>query len=109
MRPIPPSFLECLEAIYRLEQEGTPPSLALLGKRLELGKPLVMERALGLQGIGLIETRPTDRVVLTAEGERIAVGLVRKHRLLEALPRRLPRSALGSRPRGRVPPHTRPL
>lgn len=80
---VPPPFLECLEAIYRLEQEGTSASPARLGKRLGLGEAQVMERFLGLQGMGLVETSTSGRILLTTEGERIAVGLIRKHRLLE--------------------------
>ncbi len=83
MAEIPFSFLECLEALYRLAQDGAPVSLDSLGKRLGLNKSLVTEKILGLQGMGLVETKPSDRVLLTPQGRRIAVGLVRKHRLLE--------------------------
>lgn len=79
----PISFLQCLEAIYRLAPEGTSVSLDSLGKKLGLTKALLTERLLGLQGMALVEARTPDRVLLTAEGKRIAVGLVRKHRLLE--------------------------
>jgi Fe2+ transport system protein FeoA len=80
MKPIPVSFLECLEAIYRLARDGAAVSLDSLGKRLRLPRPLVSERVLGLQGLGLVEAKPSDRVLLTPDGRRIAVGLVRKHR-----------------------------
>ncbi|MBI3989724.1 MAG: metal-dependent transcriptional regulator [candidate division NC10 bacterium] len=80
---IPSMFLEVLEAIYRLEQEGASVSPARLGKRLGLGEAQTMERVLGLQGMGLVETLISGLVLLTAEGERIAVGLIRKHRLIE--------------------------
>lgn len=83
MVDIPFSFLECLEALYRLAQDGAPVPLDSLGKRLGLNRALVTEKILGLQGMGLVETKPSDRVLLTPEGRRIAVGLVRKHRLLE--------------------------
>lgn len=78
-----PSLLECLEAVYRLRQGGVSVSLGPLEKRLGLGKPLVMEKVLALQGVGMLEARPSGQIVLTAEGERIAIGLIRKHRLLE--------------------------
>ncbi len=80
---IPSPFLECLEAIYRLEREGVSVSPSRLAKRLGLGEARVMERLLALQGMGLVETSPSGRVLLTPGGEQIAVGLVRKHRLLE--------------------------
>src|SRR3989338_179528 len=83
MAEIPFSFLECLEAIYRLARDWAAVSLDSLGKRLGLNKAMVTEKVLGLQGMGLVETKPSNRVRLPPEGRRIAVGLVRKHRLLE--------------------------
>lgn len=81
--PAPASFLECLEALYRLAPDGAAVPLAALAKRLGLTKALLTERLLGLQGMGLVERSASERLSLTAEGRRIAVGLVRKHRLLE--------------------------
>lgn len=81
--PVPATFLEALEAIYRLAPKGAPVALDALARRLGLSPAQVAEKALGLQGTGLAEGRGADRVALTAEGERLAVGLVRKHRLLE--------------------------
>ena len=79
----PPLLLKCLEAIYRLEQERPPASLAHLGKRLGLGRAATMARILALQARGLVQTEISGRILLTREGEQIALGLVRKHRLLE--------------------------
>ncbi len=81
--PPPSSFLECLEALYRLAPEGGTVPLDALAKRMGLTKALVTERVLGLQGMALVERAASERPSLTAEGRRIAVGLVRKHRLLE--------------------------
>lgn len=80
---VPPALLECLDATYRLEQERPPASLAQLAKRLGLGKTAADERVLALQGLGLVRTEVSGRIRLTAEGERLALGLIRKHRLLE--------------------------
>jgi DtxR family Mn-dependent transcriptional regulator len=78
-----PFLLECVEAIYRLGRERAPVSLVQLGKRLETGRSATMERLLALQGQGLVRAGDPDRIRLTPEGERVALGLVRKHRLLE--------------------------
>ena len=84
MGDIPFSLVECLEAVYRLgAEDGSAVALDPLGKRLGLNRALVMERGLGLQGMKLVETRAPDRVILTAEGRQVAVGLIRKHRLVE--------------------------
>ena len=80
---VPSSFLECLEALYRLAPDGASVPLDALAKRLGLTTALVTEKILGLRGMRLVEARAADRVLLTAEGRQIAVGLVRKHRLLE--------------------------
>jgi DtxR family Mn-dependent transcriptional regulator len=78
-----PFLLECVEAIYRLGRERAPVSLVQLGKRLEIGRSATMERLLALQGQGLVRAGDPERIRLTPEGERVALGLVRKHRLLE--------------------------
>jgi DtxR family transcriptional regulator, Mn-dependent transcriptional regulator len=78
-----PYLLECLETIYRLERERAPVAVAQIGKRLGLGRAATTERILALQGKGLVQTEDPERVALTPEGERVALGLVRKHRLLE--------------------------
>lgn len=81
---IPSALLECLEAVYRLQQEGGPPvTVDALRRRLGLGESAVLEKILALQGRGWLETDAPPRLRLTAEGERVAVGLVRRHRLLE--------------------------
>ncbi len=78
-----PVLLECLDAIYRLGRERTPTTLAHLAKRLDLAKPVATERVLALQAIGLVKGDIAGRITLTAEGDRVALALVRKHRLLE--------------------------
>ena len=84
MEPVTaPFLLECLDAIYRLEQERPPASLSQLARRLGLGRAPAAERILALQGKGLVQAEISGRIRLTAEGERIALGLIRKHRLLE--------------------------
>lgn len=82
MTPAPP-LLECLDAIYRTEQERPPASVLQVARRLGIGPALATERALALQGLGLVQAEPAGRLLLTPQGQRIAVGLVRKHRLLE--------------------------
>lgn len=81
--PRAPTLPECLEAIYRLRHGGAPASLGALERRLGLGRPAVTEKVLALQGMGLAKAGPLGQVLLTADGERIALGLIRKHRLLE--------------------------
>jgi DtxR family transcriptional regulator, Mn-dependent transcriptional regulator len=84
VEPVPaPYLLECVEAIYRLGRERASVALAQLGKRLRLGRAATMERILALQAQGLVRAHDAERITLTPEAERVALGLVRKHRLLE--------------------------
>ena len=78
-----PLLLESLETIYRLERERPPASLHHLARRLGVGKDVAAERLLALQGGGLVTTETGGRIALTTEGRRLALGLIRKHRLLE--------------------------
>lgn len=78
-----PVLLESLDALARLERETPPARLASLAKRLGLDRAAATERVAALAARGLVRTDPSGQIVLTAEAERIALGLLRKHRLLE--------------------------
>lgn len=80
---LPPLLLESLDAVHRLTLEGTTAAVAQLARRLGAGKAVVTERVLALQSMGLVQADLSGRILLTAEGLRLAVGLIRKHRLLE--------------------------
>ena len=78
-----PVLLECLDELARLEREKPPARLASLATRLGLDRATMAERVDALEAQGLVRTDRSGRIVLTAEAERIALGLLRKHRLLE--------------------------
>ena len=78
-----PPLLECLDALARLEREKPPARLASLATRLGLDRAATAERIDALEAQGLVRTDPSGRIVLSAAAERIALGLLRKHRLLE--------------------------
>jgi len=78
-----PPLLECLDALSRLEREKPPARLASLATRLGLDRATAAERVDALEAQGLVRTDPSGRIVLSAAAERIALGLLRKHRLLE--------------------------
>lgn len=80
---IPGVLMECLEAAWRLERERPAAGLETLTRRLGIGKAAATEHVLALQGRGLLDTDLSGRIRLTGEGRRIALGLIRKHRLLE--------------------------
>lgn len=80
---VSPPLLECLDALYRLEGEGVVPTAAGVARRLDLDATTATERVLALAGLRLVVTDDDGRVALTARGEWLALGVVRKHRLLE--------------------------
>jgi DtxR family transcriptional regulator, Mn-dependent transcriptional regulator len=78
-----PPQLECLDAIYRLERGGKRASVGRVARRLGVDKPVATRRLRALEKRGLVTTKVAKRLRLTDEGERVALGLVRTHRLVE--------------------------
>lgn len=73
-----------LGAIYRLrETPETPLPLSQLQEHFNFTRVSVHEMALKLAQCGWLTYYPYRGVTLTAEGERIAAALVRRHRLWE--------------------------
>ena len=82
-KSLPAPLLQCLETVYRLGSRDGSATLNAVSRTLELTTAVVGQQASALQSAGFLETSSHGRVRLTEEGTRIAVGLVRKHRLLE--------------------------
>jgi DtxR family Mn-dependent transcriptional regulator len=78
------SVEDYLKAIYQLASAGRTVGTSEIAQRLELSAPSVsaMVKRLGEQR--LVEHVPYKGVVLTDEGRRIALRMVRRHRLIEA-------------------------
>jgi DtxR family Mn-dependent transcriptional regulator len=79
-----PPVEEYLETIFALEEEGIPVIQARLAERLRKAAPSVSEMLDRLEAEGLI-TRSARRITMTAKGNALAEGVVRKHRLAERL------------------------
>ncbi|MGH7562787.1 MAG: metal-dependent transcriptional regulator [Gemmatimonadales bacterium] len=78
------SVEDYLKAIYRLSADGHPASTSQIAQLLELSAPSVSGMVRRLSEQGLLEHVPYRGVLLTAEGRRIALRMIRRHRLLEA-------------------------
>ncbi len=75
--------LRYLDAIYRLSQRGAPAANSAIAERLDVtpsGVSLMLRRLADRQ---LVEITPYKGVSLTPAGLKIALRLVRRHRLLE--------------------------
>lgn len=73
-----------LKTIYAFtEWQDTPITSSQLAARLGVANSSVSEMVRKLKDLGLVDHRPYGAVRLTEEGERVALTMVRRHRLLE--------------------------
>ena len=79
-----PPLEEYLEAIYELQEEGTPVIQARLAERLGHAPPSVSQMIGRLRGDGFLEAQGRA-LRLTSNGRKRAESVVRKHRLAERL------------------------
>jgi DtxR family Mn-dependent transcriptional regulator len=73
------------KAIYALEERGARPvSTSALAERLDVAPSTVTAMAKRLADLGLVSYTPYHGVRLTGRGRRVALEVMRHHRLLEA-------------------------
>src|SRR5262245_46243140 len=77
------SVEDYLKAIYRLSLAGQPASTSQIASLLELSAPSVSGMVKRLAEQGLLEYLPYKGVQLTDEGRRVALRMVRRHRMIE--------------------------
>lgn len=70
--------------IYALESQADEPvSTTALARRLDVTSGSVSAMLKRLAGLGLVTHRPYRGIHLTAEGRRLALKVIRRHRLME--------------------------
>lgn len=72
-----------LAAIYRVQQEGEKGSTGAIASRLGVSAASATAMFQKLAAEGLVEYREYAGVTLTPEGERLALDVIRRHRLAE--------------------------
>jgi DtxR family Mn-dependent transcriptional regulator len=72
-----------LKAIYKLEKGGEKVTTSALAERLSVASASVTNMVKKLAEMKLVRHTPYKEVVLTPAGEKIALEIVRHHRLLE--------------------------
>lgn len=78
------SVEDYLKTIYSLTSgERSPASTSDLAERLELSAGSVSAMLKRMDASGLVTHTPYRGVELTEEGERLALGVIRRHRLIE--------------------------
>jgi DtxR family transcriptional regulator, Mn-dependent transcriptional regulator len=74
-----------LRTIYELVEEGIVPLRARIAERLHQSGPTVSQTVARMERDGLLTVEGDRHLELTDEGERLAVRVMRKHRLAERL------------------------
>jgi DtxR family transcriptional regulator, Mn-dependent transcriptional regulator len=72
-----------LKEIYKLEAEDAPTSVSALARRQGVSPASASAMVKKLAALGLADHKPYGGVVLTTSGERVALEIIRHHRLLE--------------------------
>src|SRR6195952_3526415 len=74
-----------LRTIYELVEEGIVPLRARIAERLHQSGPTVSQTVARMERDGLLTVEGDRHLQLTDEGNRLAVRVMRKHRLAERL------------------------
>jgi DtxR family Mn-dependent transcriptional regulator len=72
-----------VKEIYKLEAAGLGATTSALAQRLEVSPPSVTSMLKKLASLGLVEHRRYHGATLTDAGERVALEVIRHHRLIE--------------------------
>ncbi len=72
-----------LKSVYVLQQQTERASTNAMAQALDISPPSVTDMAQRLGVLGLVDYRKHRGVALTPEGEREALNILRRHRLLE--------------------------
>ena len=81
--PLSEAIQDYLKEIYKLHSEGGKATTTALAKRLHVSPASVSAMVKKLAALGLVEHVPYRGVDLTPAGERVALEVIRHHRLLE--------------------------
>ncbi len=77
------SVEDYLKQTYKLQTESGHVSFSQLAEKLKVSAPSVTQMVKKLEKEGLIEYTPYHGVVLTEKGKKVALEVIRHHRLLE--------------------------
>jgi DtxR family transcriptional regulator, Mn-dependent transcriptional regulator len=72
-----------LKEIYKLSSEGGPASVSALARSLSVSPASASAMVKKLAALELADHQPYGGIVLTPSGERVALEIIRHHRLLE--------------------------
>jgi len=82
-QPLTEAIEHYLREIYKLGQAGNPVSVTALAKAQQVSPASASAMVKKLAALELAEHAPYGGITLTAAGERVALEVIRHHRLLE--------------------------
>lgn len=74
---------DCLKLVFELQEQEGRASTSALASRLGVSEPTVTAMVKRLARLGFLEHTPYHGVRLAPDGERVALEMIRHHRLLE--------------------------
>jgi DtxR family transcriptional regulator, Mn-dependent transcriptional regulator len=80
-----PAVQDYVKAIYALESAGQKATTGSLAERMGVSAPSAVAMAKRLAELGLLERAPYRAFALTARGRKVALEMLRHHRLIERL------------------------
>jgi len=83
IRDLTDAMQDYVKEIYKLRLEGKRATTSAIAERLGVRPPSVTAMVKRLSALGLAEHAPYQLVELTPAGERVALEVIRHHRLLE--------------------------
>jgi DtxR family transcriptional regulator, Mn-dependent transcriptional regulator len=83
IRDLTDAMQDYVKEIYKLRLEGRPATTSAIAERMGVRPPSVTAMVKRLSALGLAEHAPYRGVELTPAGERVALEVIRHHRLLE--------------------------
>jgi DtxR family transcriptional regulator, Mn-dependent transcriptional regulator len=83
MRDLTDAMQDYVKEIYKLRLEGKRATTSAIAERMGVRPPSVTAMVKRLSALGLAEHAPYKGVELTPAGERVALEVIRHHRLLE--------------------------
>lgn len=81
--PLSPAHEDYLKAIYLLETQGEQVTNSVLAEYMRLTPASATNMVKKLAQMGLVDYKPYQGVLLTETGQRVALEILRHHRLLE--------------------------
>ncbi len=84
-KDVSPTLEEYLEAIYKLERKNGAAKTSELAKMLNVALGTITNTIESMEKQNLIKHKPYKGVNLTRKGRRIAIDVIRRHRLSERL------------------------